>query len=118
MQQIQRKNKRLTLKAMAVIIGGCLWLALSHERSVTLQLDVPVSIYNHEDTIAKMLPESVTITLKGKRADLYMLSDEELALHIDAQAISCHTKYIRLTPDMLLLPHTIQLVQPTILTCV
>ncbi len=117
MQHTEKKNKRLTLKAMALIIGSSLWLALSYDAPILLHIEVPLSFYNHSNALPACMPETLTVALRAPRKDLYGLPYDELAIHIDAQAISEETHAIRLTKDMLLLPAQVQLVYPTSIAC-
>jgi len=117
MHHTQKKNKRLTLKAMALIIGSSLWLALSYDAPILLHVEVPLSFYNHSNALPTRMPETLTVALRAPRKELYRLPYNALAIHIDAQAITEDTHAIRLTKDMLLLPAQVQLVHPTTIAC-
>ena len=58
-------------------------------------------------------PEKITVTLKGRRADLYTLDTTTLAAHINAEKLSCGKHGIILKENHLFLPYSIALAQYT-----
>ena len=98
----------LTIKIISVIIGYCLWSFLGNLYTYTSTATVPVSFYNVPgNTEISANPESLTIQLRGKKADLKHCSD--LALHINAKSLQPGDHKIVPTEEQLFLPKTINL---------
>ena len=94
------------LKATSLIIGFLLWNTINHLFTYSTWVTVPVCFYNAE---AKQIdaPESLTIELTGKRAQIRHIDQETLAAHIDAANLSLGTHKLNVTSEHLLLPPSI-----------
>lgn len=94
------------LKATSLIIGFLLWNTINHLFTYSTWVTVPVCFYNAE---AKQIdaPESLTIELTGKRAQIRHINQEALAAHIDAGNLSLGTHKLTVTSEHLLLPPSI-----------
>lgn len=103
--------KNFNLKLAACIIGYGLWHIASQSLVIERTLAVPVAFYNTENKTIKG-PETVNITLRGKRFVLRSLVPH-LALHIDASTITEDRSTIAVTKEDLFLPDTVSLVHYT-----
>jgi hypothetical protein len=94
------------LKTTSLILGFLFWTILSDSFTQSIWLTVPLCFYNCS-TLKIQAPETIRIELKGKRAFLKQLPTQELAVHIDGKDFKPGTTKIEITPEMLLLPHSV-----------
>jgi YbbR domain-containing protein len=100
----------LMLKVISFIAGFTLWLIISTEYPATMTLDIPLCFYgNHEHNIIDA-PETIQVTLAGKKTDLYNLDLAHLALHYNSDELDHGEQLIPVTRENLFLPHTVKLV--------
>ncbi len=107
------KNKLLRnipLKIISFICGYMFWYLLSGAHTVTIWKKVPLCFYAVPSNWTINSPETVEIQLSGKRAQLYTLSHDNLAIHINAQNLQVGKQPITITNNKLFLPDTIKLV--------
>lgn len=90
-------------------MGFTLWYLVSDLHTITTTMKVPVYFYNTENIVVEA-PETISITLRGKKSDIRHTNLSELAAHIDAQKLTQKTNHIPLTSQELFLPQTIKLV--------
>ena|SRR5579872_1012560 len=112
MQAVVKKSilSNLTLKIVSCIIAYGMWHVASESRAINISLDVPVCFYTVPNTIAIDAPEQVTVHLLGRRADLYALDVQSLALHINGTTLHEGPNALAITPSTLFLPERIKLV--------
>jgi hypothetical protein len=103
--------KNFNLKLVACIIGYGLWHIASQSLIIEHTFAVPIAFYNIDKKTIKG-PESVNVTLRGKRATLRNVA-RHLALHIDASTITADRSTIAVTKEDLFLPDTVSLVHYT-----
>ena len=100
----------LTLKTVSLILGFCAWYFISQSYYTEITVSVPLCFYNHTTDYSIDAPESVKVTVGGKRSDLYTLDLTTLHAHIDLQKIEHGMHEIPLTNRTLFLPSSIKLV--------
>lgn len=99
----------LTLKIMSLLLGYSFWVMISQTLPVTISLPVPLSFYNVAPDIKINAPETITITLRGKRAHLNHIDYGTIAFHIDGTTLQEGKNYIPLKAEQLFLPESINL---------
>lgn len=103
----------LPLKVISLTLGYAFWCMLSQTHTASLQLTVPLTFYNVPQALAVQAPETVHITLVGKRSDLWHIDQKTLALHIDMAGKQAGEHPVQLTVAHAFLPETIKLVDYT-----
>jgi len=76
-------------------------------------LSVPLCFYNLPADSSIEAPESISLTIAGKRSEIRALEQEHLAVHIDASELQPGKQLVAITDKKLLLPSSIKLVQHT-----
>ena len=112
--QAPKKNRHsILLKVIALVIGYSFWYIFGGSHASVVTFSVPVCFYNMPaNTHIVDAPESISITLAGKRADIRALNQEHLAVHLDASRLRNGKQPIPITEQELMLPTTgIKLVQ-------
>lgn len=99
----------LTLKVLSLLFGYAFWSMISQSLAVTVSIPVSLSFYNVPQNIAVEAPETIKVTLRGKRAHLNHLDCATLAFHIDGTALHSGDNYVSLKAEQLFLPETINL---------
>ena len=99
----------LTLKFMSLFFGYTFWAMISQTLPVTISLPVPLSFYNVASDIQVNAPETIVITLRGKRAYLNHLDYGAIAFHVDGTTLQEGKNYIPLKAEQLFLPESINL---------
>lgn len=99
----------LTLKLMSLFFGYTFWAMISQTLPITISLPVPLSFYNTAPDLQVNAPETIIITLRGKRAHLNHLNYDALAFHIDGTTLQEGKNYIPLKAEQLFLPESINL---------
>lgn len=100
----------LTLKISAFILATVLWYVLSQSRVVYHTISVPVCFYNVAQNINIMAPETIDVTVAGKRQDIRALLGSSCGIHIDATTLHENTNRLSLTENNIFLPHNISMV--------
>lgn len=98
------------LKLFSLLLGYLMWHILSSHQTITKAITIPVCFYNTTQERTIKAPETLQITLRGKRSsfnDAYM---KDLALHIDAAALTKQTTIVPVSSSQLFLPESIALV--------
>lgn len=99
------------IKIASLALGYGLWALFNQMHPSTITLAVPLCFYGN--TIAHgtlIAPETIKITLAGKRSDLARLDLEALAAHIDAATLVPGPNPITLTQTHLFLPTTCNMI--------
>ncbi len=110
----QKNRHSNLLKGIALVIGYTFWYIFGGSHASVVTLSVPLCFYNMPaSTHIVDAPESISITLAGKRADIRALHQEHLAVHLDASCLRNGKQPITITERELMLPTTtgIKLVQ-------
>lgn len=103
-------TSNLTLKVFSLIIGYASWFALSQSQPATLSIRVPISIEQAPATSTLDLPDTILLTLAGKRSALSTLDLDNLCLHISADTLRPGKNNVIVTTTNLLLPESITVV--------
>ena len=104
-------SNKLLLKSSALLVSFFLWSQLTRLHSHSITVTVPVCFYGEQDaSSAYQAPETITITLNGKKKDIALLDSALLAVHIDTATLHPGTNGIILTSKNLFLPETIAVV--------
>jgi hypothetical protein len=101
----------LLLKLFSLLAGTLLWYIISSSHVISMNYTVPLCFYGNTEHITITAPETITITLAGKRSDLRALQLNELALHINADELGWGEQPLEPTTQKLFLPSSIKLVQ-------
>lgn len=104
-------SNNLLHKSSALILGFLLWSQLTMLHQHTVTMTVPLCFYGAETSAFSLeAPETVTITLRGKKRDLATLDRTLLAAHIDASRLKEENNGLILSNKDLFLPDSISLV--------
>ncbi len=103
-------TNNLMLKVVSLMIGTACWLHYSYQQPVRLHRDLPVSFYNTDPDQVIQAPEQIHVELMAKRADLYRLDLDHLALHIDACKLHEGKQPLTIGHKQLFLPPSVKLV--------
>jgi len=101
------------LKVFSMILGYLVWSVFSSGNTTTITQEVPLCFYNASEKCIVNAPETLTVTLAGKRADLHSIDYDALAIHLNAHNLEPGINPIQLNKDTLFLPDTIKLVHYT-----
>ena len=102
-------TNRLVQKISAIVIAFFFWSQLTVLHQQTMTITIPLCFFNQEQ-ISLDAPETVSITLRGKKADLAQLHTSELAIHIDATKLEKGKNGIMITNKDIFLPESISVV--------
>lgn len=98
------------LKIISLIIGYGFWLLLSQSHYTTMSYQVPMCVDNPSESHTYKHPETIQVSLTGKRADVRMLDVANLAVHIDGSKLPLGTSNLTISGETLFLPDWISLV--------
>ena len=102
--------KNTPLKVCSLILGYTVWSIFSGMQTITQELTVPLCCYQIPTTIDFDAPETVNITLSGKKNQMTSINTQDLAIHIDARDLPLGNSPIAITAERLFLPESIKLV--------
>ena len=98
-----------TINSISCILGILWWSIASQMHRSYRTITIPLCFYNTEQyTISA--PETICITLAGKRSALRALNKQDIAAHIDTKALPSKKVVINLKEEHLLLPQSIKLI--------
>ena len=112
MKTIALKNLFLAnapLGIISLLLGYSFWYIASYNHIVSLQVTIPLCFSEITPTQNIQAPEKITVTLMGKRSDLYALEKNTLAAHISTNELLPGKHGIILTERHLFLPKNIVL---------
>lgn len=98
------------LKVISCILGYAFWTVLSATHTNTVRVDVPVCFYAQEDRHDIKAPETIKVTLSGKRSDLLAVDTKALAIHVNAAQLHNGHNQLVINNETLFLPDTVKLV--------
>jgi hypothetical protein len=98
------------LKIICLVLGYSFWYIASFDQTITIHINVPLCFTATAENYRIDAPETIAITLCGKRSDMYALEKESLAAHIDINNLVPGNHGIMLTEHHLFLPKSITLV--------
>lgn len=107
------------LKIISLLLGYSFWHVASINQIITISTTIPLYFSSTPHQVSVKTPDEVTVTLQGKRSDLYGLEKESLAAHVNISKLLPGKHGIILKEHHLFLPHTITLLQykPSNLSC-
>lgn len=107
------------LKIISLLLGYSFWHVASINQIITISTTIPLYFSATPHQVSVKTPDEVTVTLQGKRSDLYGLEKESLAAHVNISKLLPGKHGIILKEHHLFLPHTITLLQykPSNLSC-
>lgn len=82
---------------------------INQQKHTTITCTIPLCFYNTESISNLEAPETIYVTLYGKREDLISLDRKNMSAHIDARSLKQGTNYILLKEHYLCLPSTISI---------
>jgi len=100
----------VTLKIVSCFLGYAIWLTIGQSHSTSMQISVPLCFYAMPENYAVNAPETLTLELRGKRADLRNIDTQALALHIQGQDLQEGPNQIPISTASLFLPDDVKLV--------
>src|SRR3990172_9535257 len=103
-----KKNvwRNAPLKVISLILGYTFWYIFGNSHTCTAWITVPLCFYNVPTAQTVRAPETISVKIAGKRADLRALDPEQLAIHINAQELQQGRNLITITNDALFLPNS------------
>jgi YbbR domain-containing protein len=101
----------LLMKFLSLMFAFCFWLMWSSEQQTLVTLKVPVCFFNTSDEREITAPETLQVTLSGKRKNLLKLDPKNIAIHVDAQTLIEGEQLLKPTAEQLLLPLGVQVAQ-------
>jgi hypothetical protein len=84
-----------------------------NSHTATAWITVPLCFYNVPEARTVHAPETISVKIAGKRADLRSLDPEQLAIHVNAEKLKTGRNLISIPQDALFLPESIKLVHYT-----
>ncbi len=87
---------------LALPIAGLLWfLAIPGSTVVEIQREVPISVSGLPQSleVASLDPERATVTLTGRRRDLYFLGADAVKVRVDATLVELGRRSFPLSPE-------------------
>lgn len=98
------------LKAISCILGYSSWYLLGNLCVHTTQVTVPLTFYNTQKKWTIEAPETISISLAGRRSPIRSLETKKLAIHVDGSTLQSGTQPITIATHQLFLPDSIKLV--------
>ncbi len=102
-------GNNLIYKSIALILGISFWIVWGESVSTQRSVNVPLTFYNI-DRSRLSAPETIRLSLSGKRIDLNNLDSNQLALHIDGENFVPGENLINIQHQQLLLPNSMRMV--------
>lgn len=102
--------KNIIHRLCAICVGICLWYVVSESRDDTLTLKIPLCFYPSESATTIEAPETVSVTLRGKRSELKQLEHKHLAAHVDVRSLDPKKPWISIEAKHLFLPDNVKMV--------
>jgi hypothetical protein len=108
---LKQLNANAPLKIISLVLSLGFWSLFNQMHPTLLTTTIPLCFYNTEKEHATVLaPETITITLAGKRSDLACLDLTTLAAHINAETLSSGPQALNLKREHLFVPPSCNLV--------
>lgn len=98
------------LKIVSFLLGYSFWYIASLNQVVTHTIEIPLCFNSIQKPYTINAPETINVTLQGKRSDLHTIDKETLAAHINIDKLSPGKYGIILTEQHLFLPNTLSLI--------
>ncbi|MBT4855718.1 hypothetical protein HOM50_02010 [bacterium] len=98
------------IKLFAVFCGYCFWLLLATNQITTRTFKIPLFFYNTQKKERIVAPETIEVTVKGKRDSLQSIEQYAPSIHLDAAQTDYTEKDVTLAEGDILLPNNVNLV--------
>lgn len=98
-----------SLLSISFLLGYSFWYIASYNHLVSLPITIPLCFSDLSTLYTVQAPEKITVTLMGKRSDLYSLERKTLAAHININKLLPGKHGIILNEQHLFLPKNIAL---------
>lgn len=108
--RIKKTSRTIPLKLISLLLGYTFWYIFSHSHIATAWITIPLCFYNVPTHNSIRAPETVSVKIAGKRADLRSLDTHELAIHVNADKLREGKNVLTITPETIFLPESIKLV--------
>lgn len=106
-------NANFLIKIASLLLGFGFWSLFNQMHPSHITTSVPLCFYGPKTTDVMCAPETVCITIAGKRNDLARLDLSTLAAHIDTATLNPGPNAITLTQAHLFLPTSCNLLHCT-----
>jgi hypothetical protein len=100
---------KFSINLMSCLLGILWWSIASEAHKAYQTFTIPLCFYNMEKKMVQA-PDTLSITLSGKKSQLRALNRSDVAAHINAAILPKKTSVLVLKKEHLLLPQTINLV--------
>lgn len=107
---LKQLSANAPLKIISIILAYGFWSLFNHMHPTLLTVTVPLCFYNEAKARTINAPETLSITLSGRRNDLARLDVASLAAHIDATTLVPGPNALALTREHLFVPSSCNLV--------
>jgi len=97
------------LKVSSLIFGFLLWYTVCDLFPSTTWVKVPIYFYNAGSKVISAA-ETIEVELSGKRINISRLDKDQLAVHLNAQALKLGHNYVSIGREDLLMPSSITVV--------
>lgn len=98
------------LKCISLLLGFWFWYIASNNHIVTIQLSIPLCFTGLSQHHTIHAPETINVTLRAKRTDIYALSYDSLAIHKNIETLFPGKYGILIEKQDLFLPEQVQLI--------
>jgi hypothetical protein len=108
---LKQRVANAPLKIISLMLAYSFWTLLNQMHPTLLTVTVPLCFYGEQKATTKIsAPETLKLTLSGKRTDLANLDLTTLAAHVDATTLVAGPNNLTLTREHLFVPPSCNLV--------
>lgn len=98
------------IRIASCIIGYTLWAFIAQYQHMNIEQNIPVCFYKTPHDLEIKAPDTIKISISGKRHALYHFDTDNSGIHLNATGLQPGTHEMKLTRENLFLPDTINLV--------
>ncbi|MBI2352644.1 hypothetical protein HYV11_00180 [Candidatus Dependentiae bacterium] len=109
--------KTNVIRITSCIIGYSLWSFLASYQTIIIEKEIPLCFYQIDKATSVTAPETIKVSLSGKRKDIYLLQPDHIAIHINATDYQEGKHLLHLQREHFFLPdqiHLYRINQPSI----
>jgi YbbR domain-containing protein len=108
---IKRINQaNIPLKIVSLVFGYSFWLLLSSNQTMTRTIQIPLYLYNIPENNTFITPNTIDVTIQGRRDQLYNAEYKGVAANINAEDITQPSQAVNLAASEIVLPQHITVV--------
>ena len=117
---LKTRIEQLVHLTIALLFGYLFWYIFSASQMHYKQLNIPICFYEVPDHCTIDAPETILIHISAKRSALRAVAVDNIALHLNATQLKPGPNQIKISPNNLFLPNTINLIncQPSYIVVV